>query len=454
MPAPATTSAFLDVARKSRQIDNDQLDAFLQEQGASLPDDPRKLAGRLIRAGLMTIFQAEQFLQGKYKGFTLGQYRFLERLGIGGTGTVYLAEHQVMKRRVAVKVLPANLAEDPAILERFRREAQAAAVLSHPNVVHVFDLCQEGNVHYIVMEHIDGPDLQRLIERRGSLAVEVACNYIRQAAEGLQHAHEANLVHRDVKPGNLLVDAAGTVKLLDLGLVRLEVRGEASVTHQFNNGQVLGTADYLAPEQALNLHDVDSRADIYSLGATFYTLLTGQPPFHAGSVGQKLLWHQVRMPDPVNSVRPDVPTEVSDIIMRMLAKKPEQRYTSMAEVVDALAPWAAQADREQLCIGPQTRADLRIGGPATSALKAQTTRRAKPPGPAGETLVACAKADTAKIQLKEAPPATAPRAREVPDLTLGDGKSWKRVALLGGVSAAVFTLVVGVIAFLVWGPKP
>src|SRR4051812_10747226 len=336
MPAPATIDDFLDVVRKSNQLDVVRLDAYLDErrQKDTLPPDPRKLAALLIRDGLLTNFQAEQFLQGKYKGFHVGGYRILERLGSGGTGTVYLAEHEVMKRRAAIKILPPQLANAPAILERFRREAQAAAVLDHPNIVRAYDFRHEGSVHFLVMEYVEGPNLEDVMHRKGPLPVAAACDYARQAAVGLQHAHEAGLVHRDVKPANLLVDGTGTVKLLDLGLARFAPNGAESVTKKFDENMVMGTADYLAPEQALSLHDVDHRADVYSLGATLYALLAGEPPFHAGTITQKLLWHQMRDPTPLTRRRPDVPEEVCEVVARMMAKTADERYASCAEVAE------------------------------------------------------------------------------------------------------------------------
>src|SRR5262245_27082708 len=205
MPVPATIQEFLDVVRRSKQIESERLEQYLQQRSEdSLPAQPRKFAVELIRDGVMTTFQAEQFLQGKYKGFTLGGYRVLERLGAGGSGTVYLAEHEVMKRRVAIKVLPTPCAENPVLLERFRREARAAALLDHANIVRVFDFRQEGPLHFIVMEYIDGPNLQQMVNRRGPLPIPMACEYIRQAALGLEHAHDIGLVHRDIKPANLL----------------------------------------------------------------------------------------------------------------------------------------------------------------------------------------------------------------------------------------------------------
>ena len=223
----------------------------------------------LVRDGLLTHFQAEQFLQGKWRRFTIGKYKVLETLGAGGMGSVYLCEHKLMRRRVAVKVLPAAKAEDPAALERFYREARAVAALDHPNIVRAYDIDQDENLHFLVMEYVDGASLQEIVKKSGPLDVLRACHYIRQAAVGLQHAHEAGLVHRDIKPGNILVDRTGTVKILDMGLARFFHDEEDMLTKKYDEN-VLGTADYLAPEQALDSHGVDIRADIYSLGATFY----------------------------------------------------------------------------------------------------------------------------------------------------------------------------------------
>ena len=343
MPAPTTVPDFLQLVRSSGQIDDARLDDYILAHADSPPASPRRLAVRMVRAGVLTAFQAEQFLLGKRRGFRLGVYRILDRLGAGGAGLVYLAEHEVIKKRFAIKVLPQTCAEDPVVLERFCREAQAAALLDHPNVVQIYDFRQEEGLNYIVMEYIEGPTLQQLMQRRKRLAVATACEYARQAALGLQHAHHLGLVHRDVKPGNLMVDATGTVKVLDLGLARYEpdiqIEQEA-FTRQNNNQQVLGTADYLSPEQALSLHDVDARADIYSLGATLYALLTGQPPFPDGSLGKKLMMHQTATPTPVHELRPSVPEDLSDFVARMLAKNPDDRFDSAADVALALERWA------------------------------------------------------------------------------------------------------------------
>jgi serine/threonine protein kinase len=303
-----------------------------------MPDRPERLAGLMVQEGLLTHFQAEQIMLGKWRRFTIGKYKVLERLGSGGMGSVYLCEHKFMRRRVAVKVLPAAKAEDQASLERFYREARAAAALDHPNIVRAYDIDQDENLHFLVMEYVDGASLQEVIKKFGPMNVLFASHYIRQAAIGLQHAHEAGLVHRDIKPGNLLVDRSGTLKVLDMGLARFFHDEEDILTKKYDES-VLGTADYLAPEQALDSHSVDIRADIYSLGATYYFCLTGCPPFNEGTVAQKLIWHQTRQPKPVRSIRADVPDGIATIIDRMMTKDRAKRYQTPAQIVDALAPW-------------------------------------------------------------------------------------------------------------------
>src|SRR5438552_4065567 len=257
----------------------------------------------------------------------------MERLGSGGMDSVFLCEHKLMRRRAAVKVLPSAKASDPSSLERFYREARAVAALDHPNIVRAYDVDQEEALHFLVMEYIDGSSLQDLVKKAGRLDPVRAAHYISQAALGLQHAHDvAGLVHRDIKPGNVIVDRLGTVKLLDLGLARFFHDEDDLLTKKYDEN-VLGTADYLAPEQALDSHGVDIRADIYSLGATFYFCLTARTPFAEGTVAQKLIWHQTRQPKSVKAFRADVPENVLVILDKMMAKDPSQRYQVPAEVV-------------------------------------------------------------------------------------------------------------------------
>src|SRR5579883_2120835 len=340
MPAPATVDEFLDVVQKSGVTDPAKLGPYVQalRDKRQLPTEPSKLAGLFVRDAVLTYFQAEQLLQGKWKRFFIGKYKVLERLGTGGMGQVFLCEHKLMRRRVAVKVPPTAKAAEASSLARFYREARAVAALDHPNIVRAYDIDQDENLHFLVMEFVDGTNLQDLVKKFGPLDVLRACHYVYGSAVGLQYAYEMGIIQRDIKPANILVDRSGVVKILDMGLARFFHDEEDHLTRKYDE-TVLGTADYLAPEQAVDSHVVDIRADIYSLGGTFYFLLTGLPPFPEGSVAQKLLWHQTRELKPVRDVRPEVPEGVSAIVARMMAKEPKDRYATPAELMAALAPW-------------------------------------------------------------------------------------------------------------------
>jgi serine/threonine protein kinase len=297
------------------------------------------LAEDFIQAALLTRFQAEQLLKGKFRGFMIGRYRVLDRIGAGGMGQVFLCEHPHLRRRAAVKVLPTERAKDPALLGRFLREARAAASLDHPNIVRAFDVDEDNGLHFLVMEYVEGQDLYHLVKKNGYLPIDKACEYIRQGAMGLQNAHEAGLIHRDIKPSNFLVDKTGVVKLLDLGLARFAEDTNDLLTRKYDGNNVLGTADYVAPEQTRDSHEVDLRCDIYALGGTLYFLLTGYSPFPEGSSADKMIAHRSRKPVPVRQLRPDVPPGLVLVIDRMMAKKPGDRYESANAAAEALGPW-------------------------------------------------------------------------------------------------------------------
>ena len=357
MPPPATADELLDLTRKSGVLELARLDAYAQKLADDPPPDAKALAARMVDDGLLSGFQADQLLQGRWKRFFIGKYKVLEKLGRGGMANVFLCEHKLMRRRVAVKVLPAVQGRDPAALERFYREARAVAAVDHPNLVRAYDIDQDENLHFLVMEFVDGVNLYDLVKRHGPLDPARAAHYVAGAAVGLQHAHEMGLVHRDIKPGNILVDRSGVVKVLDLGLALFfHPEDDDQLTKKYEE-TVLGTADYLAPEQALDSHAVDIRADIYSLGGTLYYLLTGRPPFPEGSITQKLVAHQQREPVPILELRPDTPPELVAVYERMAKKDPAARYQTPAEVVTALEPWTSQpislpADDELPKFGP------------------------------------------------------------------------------------------------------
>jgi serine/threonine protein kinase len=371
MAAPTKGTELLELVRKSGLLDQPRIDSYvssLESEGA-VEEDPAKLASRMVKDGLITIFQARQMLRGRYRGFFLGKYKVLEPIGSGGMADVYLCEHISMKHKVAVKILPIEKLKDPSLLGRFKREAQAIAALNHPNVVRAFDLDNEGNLHYLVTEYVDGCNLQDFIKKNGPIAPERAANFIAQAAAGLQHIQEADLVHRDIKPGNLLLDRSGVVKLLDLGLARFsDLDRQDNLTRDFDDGRVLGTADYIAPEQGIKGSDVDIRADIYSLGATFYFMIKGEAPFEGASVTQKLLFHQIKEPPPL----PDtVPPEIVELIKHMMAKKPDLRVQTPEDVVERLMPYAgaimAPPEEEMPPRAASLGAQPKTGGPKSSA---------------------------------------------------------------------------------------
>jgi serine/threonine-protein kinase len=273
---------------------------------------------------------------------TFPGYEVLELLGRGGMGEVYKARQLRLDRLVALKVMRPNLIASAEAARRFQREAQAAARLAHPNIVTIHDAAEANGRHFLVMEFVEGTDLGSLVKSKGPLPVPQACDYIRQAALGLQHAHERGLVHRDIKPSNLLVTKdGGVVKVLDMGLVRLE-----ATSNQFRSsvqltrlGMLLGTPAYLAPEQAQDPRCVDARADIYSLGCSLYHLLAGRPPFTDPSAIVVIQQHQAQVLDPLEKLRPDLPGALAEVVQRMMAPLPEDRFPSAAAVATALTPF-------------------------------------------------------------------------------------------------------------------
>jgi len=314
------------------------LRASLDGLGGLAPaSNARALAGGLIETGRLTSFQADAILEGRLPQLLIGNYTILSRLGAGGMGTVFKARHRSMKRVVALKILSRDTSAPTDHTLRFQREVETIAQLSHPNVVIAFDAGETENGLYLVMEYVDGRDLATEVAQSGPLSMADAVDCVVQAARGLAYAHDHGIVHRDVKPANLLRDTAGVVKVADLGLAHLSDSDPSSVDGSLTQaGTILGTADYIAREQALDSATVDHRVDIYSLGCTLFFLLAGRPMYSAGSLMALLLKHRDAPIPSLYQAQADVPAELDEIYRRMAAKKPEDRYPTMAEVVHTL----------------------------------------------------------------------------------------------------------------------
>jgi len=281
------------------------------------------------------------------------RYHIKARLGMGGMGVVYRAEHRLMQRDVALKVIHPRLVDRPQAVARFRHEVQAAARLNDEHVVRAYDAEQVDTIHFLVMEYVEGESLDRLIAREGKLPIATACSYARQAALGLQAAHAQGMAHRDIKPQNMMVDATGRVKVLDFGLARFVLDQETEEAPRLTTAHlVLGTPDYMAPEQARESRAADIRSDIYSLGCTLYQMLAGQTPFPVGSVIEKLALHMTGRPQAIEELRPGVPDGLVDVINRMMARDPAARYPSPAHVAEALEPFTRALPSPERCEAP------------------------------------------------------------------------------------------------------
>lgn len=332
-----TLSQFLTLLDESGIITAEEAIAFQKSQGAAC-NSALELAKILVEHGKLTEFQIKMILQCKGDRLFLGDYVILQQIGAGGMGKVYLAEHCRMKRQVALKSLPLRMVPDEQAIGRFHREVQAAAKLTHPNIVTAYDAGEDKEIHYFVMEYVEGINLSEYVKEEGVLPVEVAVDYITQVAKGLGFAHSKNIVHRDIKPANLLLDNNGVVKILDMGLARVDSEGtdDVSCTMLTESGNVMGTADYMAPEQAKNTHTADTRADIYSLGCSLYFLLTGKVMYQADSFINKVVAH---LEEPIPSLIeacPEASKELDSLFQKMVSKFPEGRYQTIEELLTAL----------------------------------------------------------------------------------------------------------------------
>ncbi len=343
--SPQTVSADYAAFRRA-VLEFDLLDAERFDRLAvEAAHDASRLAASLVRANHLTDYQAAALLQGKARGLLVGPYLVLSKCGQGGMGVIFKARHRPTRQVVALKILPPSFAKDPTLVQRFEREVAAAARLDHPNIVRIVDASQDRGVHFLAMDFIDGRDLRSTVLSGGPLPIDQAVSCLIQTARGLEAAHARGIVHRDVKPANLMLDTTGIVRVLDLGLARLveasDVLGPAGAESLTQSGSYMGTVDYCAPEQADDAKTVDYRADIYSLGCTLYFLLAGKPPFEGDSLVKKLMAHQNRPAPSLHSARPDVPAALEIAYQAMMSKNPADRPQSMTAVI-----WLLESARQ------------------------------------------------------------------------------------------------------------
>lgn len=331
-------SGLADALADERLLEPEQFEEFTRTM-LSVCSEPIILAKELIYREWLTPFQAEQILSGHADSLVLGSYILLEPIGQGGMGCVFRARNWKLNRIVALKHLGIEPAKRPASLARFQREFRALGKVQHPHIVKALDADFQGDTIFYVMEYFDGTDLSRYVRTNGPLPVGEAAEYVLQTADALQHAHEAGLIHRDVKPSNLLLtEPEHLIKVLDLGLSRCESPTNDSVFDQLTRaGAIIGTPDYMSPEQVREPRRADIRSDLYSLGCTFHFLLAGKPPFeHLPAMVDKLYAQCEAEPTPIEQLRPDVPAEIATIVHKLLAKRPRDRFRTPADLMTAL----------------------------------------------------------------------------------------------------------------------
>ncbi len=309
--------------------------------GEEIETGAEALLAKLVTDGHITEYQAEKFRSGQASDIHFGDYVVIDKLGQGGMGTVLLAKHRRMDRQVAIKILPVTILESKDAVARFYQEVKVAAQLTHPSIVHAYDAGEHHGFHYLVMEYVPGHDLARVLSQLGLIPISLALDYIAQAASGLEYAHGKGIVHRDIKPSNLLLNNEGQIKILDMGLARIGGIGGSPLdqevsAHLTTTGQVMGTVEYMSPEQAEDTRQADARSDIYSLGCTLYRLVTGQGPYSRETVVKTIFAHRDAAIPVIETGMPEEDAEVNRLFRKMVAKNPNDRFQTTTQLVEAI----------------------------------------------------------------------------------------------------------------------
>jgi serine/threonine protein kinase len=419
----------------------------------SRPRDGQSFAQALVDGGKLTKYQSQVLLQGKAAALLFGNYVLETQLGVGASGAVFKGRHKLSGRNVAIKVLNAAMSKDETAVKRFRREVEASGRLVHPNIVRSIDGGELNGQHYLVMEFVDGADLSSIVKTKGPLSPEKAMDCIRQAASALQYAHEQGVIHRDIKPGNLLCDTSGVVRLLDLGLVRFEDGGDGLTGTQ----QVMGTIDYMSPEQAADTKRADARCDIYSLGCTLWFLLTGKKLYDAKGVVERIMMHRgAPLPQLAKECKAKVPPALDELYRKMVAKKPDDRPQTMAEVVATLDRLLGRETLSDVDAAPATVVE-EVSDESFSNLPAAALAKVLPDAGPGEFSGVVVEEHTMSasgpftIQLdakpaKKAKAAATTKSSPSADAEAAPGKKLDKRIVYGGAGVAV----VAVVSVVVW----
>ena len=343
MEAPTAANEFFELLQKSELLTAGQVRKAIGQFDLNDQMPPEAVARSLVRNRVLTPFQAERLLEGRYRGFVIDGYRVREVLGVGGMGCVYIAEDRDANRKVALKVMASQHALDPGMLARMKLEARAGMEIKHPNVIETYRIDSTGAVNYMVLELMRGISLHELVALHGPVDCQTTCDIFLQVALGLEAAHRKGIIHRDIKPANILIDSTGVTKLLDFGLAKIDDNegDEFSLAMIFGH-DCLGTPDYIAPEQAIDSNSVDDRADIYSFGCTMYVALTGRVPFPQKNNAAKIEAHKTQTPRSIRDIRPEVSEDVVAIVEKLMARDPNDRFSSALAVAKALKPLASR----------------------------------------------------------------------------------------------------------------